>query len=201
MPLDLQTRLLRVLEMRTVRRIGGKSDIAVDVRLITATHRNLQELAARGAFRQDLFYRLYVFPIRLPPLRERPEDLKLLTDHFLKIFSAASSPKILSSEAFRKLKNHSWPGNVRELKNVIQRAILISTSETITASEIEPAPPMGLPEKIGEIKLGEQEKLSLMEALRKSGGNQAFAARLLGIARTTLASKLKRYQIAPSDWR
>ncbi|MBI5299902.1 MAG: sigma 54-dependent Fis family transcriptional regulator [Deltaproteobacteria bacterium] len=198
MPIDLQTRLLRVLETRTVRRVGGKQDYPVDIRLIAATNRDLQKLITQEKFRQDLFYRLYVFPIHLAPLREKSEDILLLANHFLNLFSLENGGKKLSEEAATKLKNHEWRGNIRELKNIIQRSLLLSQSDTIEAEEIELAPLTSIKMEVGELELGAQEKLSILEVLKKTNGNQAKTARHLGIARTTLASKLRRYHIKPS---
>lgn len=194
MPLDLQTRLLRVLETKTLRRVGGKQDINVDIRLIAATNKDLKQEVAKENFRQDLFFRLYIFPIILPPLRERLEDLEILVGHFLRMFAPHGKKFSASPDAIEKLKNHAWPGNVRELKNTIQRAVVMASAETLEAKDI----PLTLVEasfEPGKLELGEQEKLSILDALRKSGGNRAEASRHLGIARTTLASKLRRYGI------
>ena len=199
MPLDLQTRLLRVLESQTVRRVGAKSDIQVNVRLIAATLRDLKERVAAGTFRQDLFYRLYIFPILLPPLRERQEDVALLAEHFVKMLSTSDKKIVFSAEALEKLKNYDWPGNVRELKNVIQRALLLLKKEKIEAKDLELTSVRSSDVVLGESKLGDQEKMSILEALRKSKGNHSQASRLLGIARSTLTSKLRRYQIDTAE--
>lgn len=200
MPIDLQTRLLRVMESQTLRRVGGKIDLQVNVRLVTATLRDLRKEVEQEKFRQDLFYRLYVFPISLPPLRERSEDIPLLTEHFLKTFTPAGKKRMVSAPALKKLQQHKWPGNVRELKNTIQRALLLSRKETIEAKELELTRVQNLEVAPGEIKLGDQEQIAIIETLRKTKGNHARAARLLGIARTTLASKLRRYKLDESEW-
>lgn len=200
MPLDLQTRLLRVLENQTLRRIGGKTDIEVNVRLVAATLRDLKERVAKNSFRQDLFYRLYIFPIYLPSLKERVEDIPLLAKHFVETFTPPGKKISLSEKAIEKLKGHDWPGNVRELKNVMQRALLLTKKETIEPGDLELTKIEMSEVPLGEIKLAEQERLSILSALRKTSGNHSRAARLLGVARTTLASKLRRYQIDPSEW-
>lgn len=200
MPLDLQTRLLRVMESQTLRRVGGKADLQINVRLVTATLRDLRKEVEQEKFRQDLFYRLYIFPIALPPLRERSEDIALLAKHFLKIFAPAGQKRSLSAPAMKKLQQHKWPGNVRELKNTIQRTLLLSRKETIEAKELELTHVQNLESRPGEAKLGDQERISIVETLRKTKGNHAKAARLLGIARTTLASKLRRYKLDESEW-
>lgn len=195
MPLDLQTRLLRVLEDQIVRRVGGKADIPVNVRLIAATNRNLKQLVSGGKFRQDLFYRLYIFPIELAPLRERQDDIVLLAHHFVKLLSPKGEKISFAPEALEKLRGHAWRGNVRELKNVIQRTLLLMTGETIQPKEIELTAMAPLPDDSGGLKLDEQEKFSIEEALRKARGNHSLAARHLGIARTTLAAKVRRHSI------
>ncbi len=197
MPLELQTRLLRVLETQTLRRVGGKIDIKVNVRLIAATNKNLKECVANGAFRQDLFFRIYVFPIELEPLRKMPEEIEPLTKHFLEIYSPHNRKVSLSNGAIQKLKKHAWPGNIRELKNTIQRALILATENTITEKDLEMTLFLDMSHELGEMKLWDQEKVSIMEALRKSHGNHAEAARQLGIARSSLASKLRRHKIDP----
>lgn len=196
MPLELQTRLLRVLENQTIRRIGSRMESQVDVRLVAATLRDLKEGVATGRFREDLFFRLFVFPITLPPLKERMEDLGLLVDHFLKTLSPAKKI-MLAPEAFAKLKKYDWPGNVRELKNALQRAMLLAKKKTIEAKEIELSHLTLEKESLRAPDLAAKERQSILEALRKTRGNQLQAAKVLGIARTTLASKLKRYVIDP----
>lgn len=200
MPLELQTRLLRVLEERKVRRVGGKSDIPVNIRLVTATLQNLEERVAGGDFRHDLFYRLYVFPISLPPLRERPEDIALLANYFTEALSLAGKKIILSEAAVEKLKIHNWPGNVRELKNVIQRALLLVKGEKIEPKDLGFTSIQTAQSAFAKANLADQEKSSILDALHKSKGNHSKASRLLGIARTTLASKLRRYKIDPQEW-
>lgn len=200
MPLELQSRLLRVLEEKTMRRIGGRSDIPVDFRLITATNKNLEAEVTLGRFRRDLFYRLYVFPVFLPPLRERTGDIEELAKHFLNLFSPSGKVKILVPEAVTKLKKHSWGGNVRELKNAVQRALLLSRGKRLKAKDFELAP-IASPPAQEHLNLDIQEKSALVGAMRKAKGNYSAAARFLGIARTTVTCKIKRLRIDPSEWK
>ncbi|MDO8494182.1 MAG: sigma 54-interacting transcriptional regulator [Deltaproteobacteria bacterium] len=200
MPLELQTRLLRVLEERKVRRVGGKSDIAIDIRLVTATLQNLEERVASGDFRHDLFYRLYIFPIALPPLRERPEDVVLLAHYFMETLSLVGKKITLSEAAIQKLKTHNWPGNVRELKNIIQRALLLAKEKTIEPQDLSFTSVQTAQSASAKSNLADQEKFSILDALRQSKGNHSKASRLLGIARSTLASKLRRYKIDSQEW-
>lgn len=193
MPLELQTRLLQVIESKTIRRLGGKEDIEVDFRLIAATNKELQKLASDGRFREDLFYRLYVVPIHLAPLRDRGDDIKILSESFTKDLSPPGAKTKLTEDAIRKLCSHDWPGNVRELKNVIQRAILFATSDTIDAKDISFAP---LESKtVVENNLENKEHVAIIAALKKFNGNQTKAALDLGIARTTLSTKVLKYHI------
>ena len=134
MPLSLQSKLLRVLENGTFRRVGGLNDITVDVRVISATNKDISEAVASGSFREDLFYRLNVVPLSIPPLRERPDDIPLLLDHFLSRFS--SNTKKFSPEALRFLMNYSWKGNVRELENMVERTVLLTDRETILPEDL-----------------------------------------------------------------
>ena len=192
MSLSMQVKLLRVLQEKVVRRVGGSSEEPVDVRIIAATNQNLTEKIARGEFREDLCYRINVIPIALPPLRARREDIPLLVDHFLHKYSAALGvpPKRISAEAMRLLEGHSWPGNVRELENLIERAIALSTSPTITAAD--------LPHSLAASGMRDDQGVSLpadgldleallettradvmRQALERTGGVQTQAAELL----------------------
>ena len=144
MPTSLQVKLLRVLAEREIDRLGSTKPTPIDIRVITATHRNLEESIVEGRFREDLFYRLNIIPINLPPLRERKTDIPLLANHFLKQLNGSSEPKTISDEAMRFLVNYSWPGNIRELANFVERMLVLSIGSTIT--------PRDLPEKvIGDI--------------------------------------------------
>lgn len=197
MPSDLQTRLLRVLETRQVRRVGGHKDIPVDVRIIAATNQDLKKLVTVGRFREDIFFRLYIIPIHLPPLRERREDVPLLAEHFLNELSLGETATTLSDLALAKLIEYDWPGNIRELKNVIQRAILYSKHSEIAPSEIL-LTPLELPREADSFALEASEKDVLLKALNKHRGNIKKTASALNISRTTLANKIKKYDIAVS---
>ncbi|MBI4411572.1 MAG: sigma 54-interacting transcriptional regulator [Deltaproteobacteria bacterium] len=193
LPLELQPKLLRVLENRTIRRVGGDAEIPVDVRVIAATHRNLSEQARKGLFREDLFFRLFVIPLSVPPLRERPEDIPLLAEYFIHQASP-KSPLAFSRKALEKLAEYAWPGNIRELKNVILRSLVFCDGPEISATHIEL---MGEEVKTGDqMDLDRVEKEKILEALDKTGDNKTKAADLLGIAKSTLFKKIKDYGIA-----
>ena len=192
MSLTMQVKLLRVLQEKLVRRVGGTTEDPVDVRIIAATNQNLAEKIVRGEFREDLFYRINVIPISIPPLRSRREDIPLLVDHFLHKYSAALGvpPKRISAEAMRLLESHSWPGNVRELENLIERAIALSTGSAITNSDLPTSLAAGGPrddqgvalpaEGLDLEALLEEIRADVMrQALERSGGVQTQAAELL----------------------
>jgi len=196
----MQQKLLRVLEQKEFSRVGSNETIHVDVRLIAATNTDLAAAVRSGTFREDLYYRLSVFPIVLPPLRERRADIPLLVDHFLRLHGQARGVvSRVSKEAMDALLEHEWPGNVRELSNVIERAVVLAGPETITPEHLlyqrgpAPAPAAG---PAGVQTLPELERVHIMRALRSTGGNKRRAAELLGIDRKTLYRKLKRYQEA-----
>ena len=138
MPLTMQAKLLRVLEEGEVERVGGDKPVRVDARVIVATHRNLEELVRQNAFRQDLFHRIYVFPLTLPPLRERVDDIPTLVQHFARQVSAQNGwkEKPIEPDAIRELQRYAWPGNVRELRNVVERLLLIAGGESVTAEDV-----------------------------------------------------------------
>ena len=161
MPTSLQVKLLRVLAEREIDRIGSTKPIPIDLRVITATHRNLEESIQEGSFREDLFYRLNVIPINLPPLRERKPDIPLLANHFLKQFNGTAKPKTISDETMEFLVNYSWPGNIRELANFIERMVVLSIGSTIT--------PCDLPEKV----LGDTPKEKWQPLEEDEEGNPA----------------------------
>jgi transcriptional regulator with PAS, ATPase and Fis domain len=200
-----QAKLLRVLEDRRFHRLGGSEIIEADVRIIAATNRDLPEEIDEGRFREDLFYRLNVFPIELPPLRERLEDLDELCAHFLRR-TGARAPTI-EPEAMDALFQYEWPGNLRELRNVIERAVILAGDRPIGLEEIHiPARrtretasiPMGLPASASaaeDLSLSDQEEQMIRQALEKSGGNKSKAARLLGITRRALYGRLDKYGI------
>jgi formate hydrogenlyase transcriptional activator len=198
LPLELQPKLLRVIQERQFERLGGAATLHSDVRVICATHRNLVEMVDNREFRADLFYRLSVFPIELPPLRDRPEDIRLLAPHFALDYAARMNKRIttISEELMTALVSHSWPGNVRELQNFIERSIILSTGTLLRGS---------LPEITGTLKLSaavtleEAERSHILQTLQQTegmvGGRGGAAARL-GLPRTTLISKMRRLGIS-----
>jgi len=194
--LDLQSKFLRTLEVQKIRRVGGKEEIPIRCRLVAATHRNLMEEVKRGKFREDLYYRLFVMPIEIPPLRQRREDIPSLVDHFLKEMRPGS-PLRISKGAVKKLGEHLWPGNVRELKNVILRAALLAGEE-----EIQESHTVFLPHAFAENAqeprtIAEMEKGMILEKLKQTNWNKAAAARELGLATSTIFKKIKEYDLNP----
>lgn len=202
MPINLQAKLLRVLENGTFRRVGGTTDIKVDVRIISATNKDIKEEIASGRFREDLYYRLNVVPIHIPPLRERKEDIPLLVEHFLKKISDRT--KRITPEAMRILIEYHWKGNVRELENVVERIVLLTEKEEITPAEL-PNEIIGYAEDIKEIpELTEEgidlenimtdiEKKYLLKALEKSKGIKKDAAMLLNLTFRSFRHRLSKY--------
>ncbi|NLI17014.1 MAG: sigma-54-dependent Fis family transcriptional regulator [candidate division Zixibacteria bacterium] len=198
----MQVKLLRVLETRSFERLGGSESIKVDIRLITATNRNLEKKIADGSFREDLFFRLNVVPINLPPLRERKDDILLLVDHFIKKFAAKSDKHIkgLTPEAKDILINYNWPGNIRELENVIERAVVLTRSDTIDKACLSGLTNAPVAVSFGgDLNLENLEKKAILEALRQSDGKIIEAAGLLGIHRNTLRLKIKHFGIEPIE--
>ena len=203
MPYVMQGKLLRVLQEREIQRIGGTAPIPIDIRVITATNRDLEHSVSVGKFREDLFYRIAAFPIAIPPLRERREDILLLARHFLEKYTAPSGRSIsdISSLALRLLLQYNWPGNVRELENAIARAVLLETTGELQAdnlpSQLSPVVALGrdpsTPQMI--LPLTEIERQALIHALEATGNNITQAALALGISRVTLYRKLKKYNI------
>ena len=197
----IQVKLLRVLETKTFQRVGGTADITVDVRVITATNQHLEERVRAGEFRSDLFFRLNVARIHLPPLRDRGDDIQRLAECFLQEFTTAFHRQFreLADDARKYLMSYSWPGNVRELRNVFERAILLEDGELLTRKHVEFPPVRStdgrLASKIGEdgMSLDELEKEALSIALKKAGNNKSAAARLLRIGRDELRYKIKKY--------
>jgi two-component system NtrC family response regulator len=201
----VQAKLLRVLQTRTFERVGGQKPISVDVRIIAATNRPLEQMTADGAFREDLYHRLNVVEIDLPALRERPEDVPLLATEFLRRFARQNSKGIrgFTEAAIKTLANYHWPGNVRELENVVLQAVVLAKSAFIDATDLPKriiqAPPLTPSPTTAALadQLGEPEKQILINALRQHSGNIKRTAEMLDISRTTLYAKLKRYQIDP----
>ncbi len=208
--LETQAKLLRVMQDKEFMRLGGTKTIKVDARIIAATNIDLEELIERRAFRQDLFYRLNVIKIELPPLRERLEDIPALVHHFIDVFSRENGKEIegLSEDVMELLENHDWPGNVRELENVIERAVVLTKTKLITRGALPPACSAAGPERrtqgarAGQVlPFKEQtrafQKKVILEALRRAKGVQKNAAESLGLKPTTLNEILKRLRIGP----
>jgi DNA-binding NtrC family response regulator len=193
----LQLDLLRVLEERKFHRVGGNDPIEVDVRVIAATNRDLKKAVADGSFREDLFYRLNVIPVTLPPLRERKEDIPLLVDHFLDRLEAEMKKRVqVSPEAMAALLAHDWPGNVRELRNVLERGAVVAAGDVVKLADLGlPAPAGKAPAAAGPATLEDVERRHIAEVLGHASGNVSQAARLLGIDRVTLYNKMKKYQL------
>jgi two-component system response regulator GlrR len=193
MPPELQTRLLRVLESKTVRRLGGQEEFPVDFRLVCATNRNLARLAGEGKFREDLLFRIFVVPIEIPPLRERPEDIPSLARHYLSELAACGRSPSFTDAAIESLCKHMWPGNARELRNTIERTLLLCDNDVIEESDINFAT-LGTRQKDSGSLKG-QERSFLIDTLTECKGNLSHTARKLGIARTTLQAKIRKYKI------
>jgi two-component system response regulator AtoC len=200
MPLPLQVKLLRVLQERKIRRLGGVSDIPVNARIISATNRDPEALVKEGCFREDLYYRLNVFRINLPPLRERREDIPLLAEHILNRKGPRGSFR-LSPGALEKLVNYSFPGNIRELENILERALIYCEGGLIREDDLDlreraaapGTPPGSGTAPGGPMPLGEMEKQAVIAALEKAGGNRTQAAEMLGVTRKTILNKIKLY--------
>jgi two-component system NtrC family response regulator len=199
---SLQAKILRALQERVITPIGGKA-VNVDVRVIAATHRDLTQRVRDGAFREDLYYRLHVVPIHLPPLRARIADILPLAEYFL---SQAASGKRLSADAAARLIHHAWPGNVRELKNTMERAAVLVRGECVSESDLSfldetPGSSQRLdwPDEDLPTAIAHLEELLIRRALGRAGGNRAEAARLLNINRQLLYAKLKRYGLEVSE--
>jgi len=201
----LQSKLLSVIENKRFRRVGGVKDLSVDLRFIAATNRNLSQAVEKGKFRQDLYYRLKVFPITLPPLRERMADLPLLIDFFLDELRKEFRKKIqvVSPPALNLLTHYHWPGNVRELQNVLERAFILCEAELLEPEHLPPELMAPLPSSQGDaplfklpargISLENVERDFIQQALEMSGGNQVRAAKLLGISRDVLRYRMKKF--------
>ncbi len=199
---SVQVKILRVLEERRFERVGGNDVINVNVRIITATNRNLKQMLEAGDFREDLYYRLNVVPIELPPLRERLSDIAMLTDHFIKTISMenGSGMKTITTEAMDLLKQYSWPGNVRELRNAVEHMVVLSRNSKISVRDIPLEIRTGAPlpeqrKRDVSLSLEDSEKDLIVKALKCSGGNRTEAAQSLGISRRTLHRKLNEYEL------
>ncbi|GHU97532.1 sigma-54-dependent Fis family transcriptional regulator [Spirochaetia bacterium] len=202
LPPHIQVKLLRVLQERELERVGGSATIKVDVRLVAATNRNLEEAVKAGRFREDLYYRLNVFPLHIPPLRERKGDIVLLADHFTEKYAEKNGKLIkrISTPAIDLLTSYSWPGNVRELENCIERAVILSTDQVIHSYDLPPSLQSASstntePTTTLEAALSRLEKELIVEALKLSDGNMASAARRLGITERQMGLRVHHYGI------
>src|SRR5690606_16961974 len=207
MPLETQVKLLRVIQERELERVGGSNTIKVDVRIIAATNRNLEEEVKAGRFRSDLYYRLNVFPILLPPLRERMEDIEELANFFLKRYTKSTGKNIdtISSKVITKLKSYLWPGNIRELEHLIERSVLLTQGRVLTDIQL----PKNDNEKDGENlhlsnkTLEELERAYIIEILKRCSGKIAGnggASEILNLPSTTLHSKIKKLEISKEEY-
>ena len=193
-----QVRLLRLLQERAFTRVGGTKTISCDVRIIAATNRDLKRAIADGKFRDDLFYRLNVFPVTVPPLRQRRDDIPALVEHFTKLASVALGvePREVSPEAMALLATYDWPGNIRELENVVERAVLLSDTPVLLSTHLPPEIISGEPKPIPSDKgLWAAERAMIVKALEENNWNQSKAARTLGISRDNLRYRVKKYDI------
>jgi len=196
LPKELQVNLLRFLQEKTINRLGSTRDTKVDVRVVAASHMHLQEAVARGAFREDLYYRLAVLPVTVPPLRERREDMVLLAQHFFHIYASEKRPRLkgFSNGALTAIKEHMWPGNVRELINRVRRALVMSEGRLVTAEDLglEQGKAIPTPAALDEARM-RSERSALNESLDRSGRNVSAAARQLGVSRTTMYRLLEKH--------
>lgn len=197
---NLQVKLLRVLQERLVRRVGGRENIPIDIRLVSASNQDLEEAVKRGEFRQDLFYRLNVVPVRLPDLKDRREDIPPLAHHFLQKFAQqhGEPPRRFSNEAMRVLMTHAWPGNVRELENAVEHALTMGRGEILLPEDLPlsvTAPERDIVHEatLDDVTLAEVERRYILRVLEKMGGHQIKTARVLGIDRRTLYRRLRQY--------
>jgi two-component system response regulator HydG len=208
MSLTMQVKLLRVLQEREITRVGGETVIKVDVRVIAATNRNLSAMIKEGTFREDLYYRLNVISLAIPPLRERSEDIPLLAQHFLKMFAAQNRKDIkgFTPGGMDHLIRYNWPGNVRELMNTAERGVVLARSEYVDETDLpmikaSTSPPdqdfRCFSAVNGDISLDDIEKTTILKTLQVVGGNKSEASRRLGITRKTLHKKLKKYGVMP----
>lgn len=240
LPVTLQVKLLRVLQEKVYEKVGGTKPRTTNVRVLAATHRNLEEMTRSGGFREDLYYRLAVIPVEIPPLRKRPEDIPLLIDFFIRRWEeeGRGDPVTLSAGAMNALVEYEWPGNVRELENVLERLLVLSGGEKVDISDLPekigrsatllsaPEPKAPIPEKgtsppspepfsppgeggatplpeelLGKdfnlsVFLGDLERTLVLQALERASGNRSRAAEILGINRTTLIEKIRRFRIS-----
>jgi transcriptional regulator with GAF, ATPase, and Fis domain len=217
-PLSVQVKLLRVLEERMIQRVGENKSIPIDVRIITATNKDLEAMIAEGKFREDLFFRINVFPLTCPPLRHRRDDITLIIQHFITIHAEKTGKNILgfSPEAMRPMVSYSWPGNIRELKNTVEYAFVLAKGKSIRPEHlpekilnparsdsainrldrvIDPVQSHSMEEEGTTILIPETQRQELIDALQKARGNQTRAAELLGVSRITVWKRMKKYKV------
>ena len=196
-PLPLQVKLLRFLQERTIERIGGRRAIAVDTRIVCATHRDIDAMVAAGSFREDLYYRLAEIVIRIPSLAERPGDAALLARHFVTRYAATMNPAVtgLAPDARAAIDAWGWPGNVRELENRVKRAVIMADGKLVTAADLDLAEPDDTPINLRAVREA-ADRTAIRRALARADGNISNTARLLGISRPTLYDLLKSYNLA-----
>ncbi len=207
-PMSVQVKLLRFLQERTFERVGGNQTLSVDVRIVAATHRDLRELVAEGRFREDLYYRLDVVRIDVPPLRDRASDIPLLAHHFLHRFARENDrpARRFAPETLEAMMRYRWPGNVRELQNAVERAVVLCTGEDVLPEHL---PPQVAQAVAGEVRgvwaedmtLAEIERAAILRALERSGGSTSEAARRLGISRRKIQYRLREWGIDARRWR
>jgi len=199
LPLELQAKLLRVLQDGEFERVGGTQTLKVDVRLIAATNRDLERAVSEERFRADLYYRLNVFPIVIPPLRKRPQDVPRLARHFAMLYASKMGKQVgtLSADVLDRLATYSWPGNVRELQNVIERAVILSPKGRFELGDVVAAPASGSPKQQAR-SLEEVERRHIVAVLEETGwrvSGERGAAKILGLKRTTLEARMKKLGI------
>lgn len=204
MPVDLQSKLLRALQEREVKPVGSTERRQINVRIIAATNRDLEAAIRNGGFRQDLYFRLNVVQVKLPPLRDRMTDLPLLVTSFLEKFSGPQdAPRTVSADAMRRLVAYDWPGNVRELENAIERAVALGSGPVVSVADLPSnlhySSADRLPSKDEVLPLEELERRAILRTLRETGGDKLAAARILGIGKTTLYRKLKQYHLEHAE--
>lgn len=200
LPLDMQVKLLRVLQEREVSRIGGHAPIKVDIRIVAATNSDLEEMVRTGQFREDLYYRLNVVTLKIPPLRERAEDIPVLMENFFHefTFNHHKEPPTISENAMALCMNYQWPGNIRELRNVVERMVILIDAASIEPEDLRHVMPqieLGIKQSGLAQEKNQLEKERIIEALHETYGNKSAAAKLLGISRVSLYKKIRQYEI------
>ena len=205
-PLSVQVKLLRVLEEKMIQRVGTNNSIPIDVRIITATNKDLEQLIAENLFREDLFFRINVFPLTCPPLKQRKDDITLIIQHFINLDVQKTGKNILgfTPEAMRLMVSYQWPGNIRELRNTVEYAFVLARGKSIgpehlpdkiTRCKLMDTNPIKYAEYNNRVKLGFTEKEKLIDALQETDGNQTGAAKILGVSRVTVWKRIKKYGI------